>query len=474
MREELMERLAALVADVDRALAALGTVCEEERPEFKEARTAFVALEKAFTRKSLLDSYFAYIAQRESAGRYAGTTTAADYLVRELGISQQAAAGRVRAGNMLFGPPSEQTAGAADADKKNELKLQARSQPVAEEKARAITRELERLAPTAAESKEELLVSALAQAQERGVKDVAAWTRDAVTKANRAAKDADGRKDELVAHRNRTFWMKDQDEFGGVKFGGYLPAGMAAVLKAAMAPGRCAGSNTSVSEDEDNRTMNQRMADQFFAIVKGHSAERARNNGGAANLVITATLEDVNNLSPLTRFGTNVGFELRALDLLMAGNAGRDYALLTDGLTGVPLALGRSVRTATFEQKLALTAMEMCCSAPGCTEPAAWCDVHHCIAYLLGGRSDIENFTLLCRKHHRANNDKRDGSDGRGHYERDPITGEVGYRPPDGSPLQFNDTVLRMKAPGRSKRNRGTSREGPAEPRGPDQDRSSA
>lgn len=472
MREELMERLGVLVADVDRALAALGTMCEEERPEFQEARKAFVALEKAFARKSLLDSYFAYVAQRGCAGRYAGTTTAADYLVRELGISQQAAAGRVRAGNMLFGPPSEQKN--SDAAEKNELKLQARSQTVAEEKTRAITRELERLAPTAEKSKEELLVSAFVQAEKRGVKDVAAWTRDEVNKANSAAKDADGRKDELVAHRNRTFWMKDQDEFGGVKFGGYLPAGMAAVLKAAMAPGRCAGSNTVVSEDEDNRTMNQRMADQFFAIVKGHSAERARNSGGAANLVITATLEDVNNLSPLTRFGTNVGFELRALDLLMAGNAGRDYALLTDGVTGVPLALGRSVRTATFEQKLALAAMEMCCSAPGCTEPAAWCDVHHCIAYLLGGRSDIENFTLLCRKHHLANNDKRDGSDERGHYERDPITGEVGYRPPDGSPLQFNETVLRMKAPGRPKRERGTSREGPAEPRGPDQDLSSA
>jgi hypothetical protein len=40
------------------------------------------------------------------------------------------------------------------------------------------------------------------------------------------------------------------------------------------------------------------------------------------------------------------------------------------------------------------------CSFPGCTHPAAWCDRHHILDWILGGLTDLDNLTLLCRYHH--------------------------------------------------------------------------
>jgi len=40
------------------------------------------------------------------------------------------------------------------------------------------------------------------------------------------------------------------------------------------------------------------------------------------------------------------------------------------------------------------------CSFPGCAHPPQWCDRHHVQAWIEGGRTDLNNLTLLCRYHH--------------------------------------------------------------------------
>ena len=40
------------------------------------------------------------------------------------------------------------------------------------------------------------------------------------------------------------------------------------------------------------------------------------------------------------------------------------------------------------------------CSFPGCTHPPNWCDRHHILDWILGGLTDLDNLTLLCRYHH--------------------------------------------------------------------------
>jgi hypothetical protein len=36
----------------------------------------------------------------------------------------------------------------------------------------------------------------------------------------------------------------------------------------------------------------------------------------------------------------------------------------------------------------------------GCGAPHHWCDVHHLLAWALGGVTSLENSGLLCERHH--------------------------------------------------------------------------
>jgi hypothetical protein len=69
---------------------------------------------------------------------------------------------------------------------------------------------------------------------------------------------------------------------------------------------------------------------------------------------------------------------------------------------GQPLWMGRSTRLATAAQRRALAIRDGGCVFPGCTMPADWCDVHHQPGWQHGGRSDLDQMVLLCRRHHGA------------------------------------------------------------------------
>jgi len=68
--------------------------------------------------------------------------------------------------------------------------------------------------------------------------------------------------------------------------------------------------------------------------------------------------------------------------------------------TGVVLQLGRTRRLATLGQTMALVARDGGCSFPGCDRPPEWCERHHVRAWVDGGRTDLDNLTLLCAWHH--------------------------------------------------------------------------
>jgi hypothetical protein len=74
-------------------------------------------------------------------------------------------------------------------------------------------------------------------------------------------------------------------------------------------------------------------------------------------------------------------------------------ATLIDSL-GVPLAMGRTIRTANRAQRQALALRDGGCIFPGCGAPVRWCDAHHLIEWDRGGATDTDNLALLCRRHH--------------------------------------------------------------------------
>ncbi|HSP53507.1 MAG TPA: DUF222 domain-containing protein, partial [Cryobacterium sp.] len=66
------------------------------------------------------------------------------------------------------------------------------------------------------------------------------------------------------------------------------------------------------------------------------------------------------------------------------------------------LSLSRGKRFFNRAQRRAITARDAGCIIPGCTVPAAWCEVHHVIPWYLDGKTDIDNGVLLCWSHHHS------------------------------------------------------------------------
>lgn len=67
---------------------------------------------------------------------------------------------------------------------------------------------------------------------------------------------------------------------------------------------------------------------------------------------------------------------------------------------GVPLDVGRKIRTAGDGQWAALKAMYANCAWDGCIAPVGWCQAHHIHEWERGGATDLDNLIPLCSQHH--------------------------------------------------------------------------
>ncbi|MGX9349469.1 HNH endonuclease signature motif containing protein, partial [Microbacterium sp. KNMS] len=57
-------------------------------------------------------------------------------------------------------------------------------------------------------------------------------------------------------------------------------------------------------------------------------------------------------------------------------------------------------RCFTPTQRKAIVARDGGCIIPGCTIPAAWCEIHHVQDHAQGGPTETDNGVLLCWWHH--------------------------------------------------------------------------
>ncbi len=464
---------------------------------FGGVRAALEKLERALDHKTTIDSSFAFIAARDDAGRHVGSSRPQDYLTARLGITEGEAMSRLRNGEELFkrlrepedvdkqkvAQAAEAAAGegksAEDVAARKEALLRAEEERVAREKAEyaaeqarrakllnsapvpavmlnMIELELKHLNKFALPGPQSLREQATELARKHSLNYVKAWLRRAVHDANRSTIDAAGKRDPYAATRKRWFSMSKPDSDGGVFVRGYLDPVTAAMLKAALAPARNKGSKDLLPE-QDSRTYEQRMVDQLGAIVKDYEHDKTNARHGLGSVVITMTTHELEQLTADSRLSTSTGVDLKPLDVLRLGAARHDYVCVVDE-QGLPLELGRTQRTASMWQKLALAASELVCTHPDCDRPWSDCDVHHLQAWSADGDTDLKNLTLLCRKHHVDNNDHRNGRRNMGHAERCPATGRVGFKSAGSSKLQFNDHPAAQSAAGRRARERSVHR----------------
>ena len=64
------------------------------------------------------------------------------------------------------------------------------------------------------------------------------------------------------------------------------------------------------------------------------------------------------------------------------------------------LDIGRKTRVWTSAQRRAIIARDSHCQGEGCEVRPEWCDIHHLEHWADGGRTSLDNGTLLCRSHH--------------------------------------------------------------------------
>jgi hypothetical protein len=211
------------------------------------------------------------------------------------------------------------------------------------------------------------------------------------------ADDELARRDAAFAFDRRGFTLFPTT--GGSAVGGFLDPEAAATIGSVLDEVQPPEGNA------DTRSVAQRRADALVLLcerARGGTLPESRPIAGAELVVSEAVLAR----RPLVELDGLV-CEIEGSGPIPRVTAERlvcDCAIgrLVMSATGEVLDLGRRTRTIPRALRRAIVLRDQHCQFPGCRAPAAWCDVHHLVHWLLGGETNLENCALLCRRHHVA------------------------------------------------------------------------
>ena len=385
-------------------------------------------LEHAMDKKAYIDAAFAQVCAIADAGKLVGANYPDTYLMEKLGISKGEAYNRLARAKAMFAPVTEPDRGGlldveeAERRRKDQVQARRHADAVPAAKQDIIRRETDRLLKAAEGEHMSIYAHAMEEAKTRDEQDLRLTVKRLVDKANRPH----AKKNPNAGFEKREATLGKENSDGTYHVRLDMTAGDYALYKALTDKGLAPNSNIPPDrqQDRDPRTRGQRRYDQFMAIMRQYEHGEQATHGGAASVVVSVTLDDLADADATTLFQTNVGVELDAFELVRLGMDGTsDFLLTVDGITGVPLHLGRSKRLASVGQRIAMFAIQGVCSWAGCTTAMSECEAHHIISWLRHGGTDITNLTGLCPTHHRCNNDHRDGSFNKGYMDYDSTTG---------------------------------------------------
>jgi hypothetical protein len=193
---------------------------------------------------------------------------------------------------------------------------------------------------------------------------------------------------------------EDVPSAGGSQRAGDQPHGgrdVRADPPGSIGAGRAAGVSAGCGWDE--RTAQQRRADalrEVFAVA--FASERLPDHGGdRPSVVVTVDYDAVSQRLGVGTLDTGERLSPEAVRRLACD--ARLIPAVLDG-PGQPLDLGRERRLFTGAVRRALVLRDGGCAFPGCDRPPKWCDGHHCVHWLDGGPTRLDNGVLLCFYHH--------------------------------------------------------------------------
>jgi Domain of unknown function (DUF222) len=147
---------------------------------------------------------------------------------------------------------------------------------------------------------------------------------------------------------------------------------------------------------DDTRTPAQRRADALVELAR----QRMEAAGGRPHISMIVRAET------LAGRAAAPGGELDRAGIVPGETARRiacdaSLSIITVDGNDRLLDVGRARRTNPPSIRRALVARDRGCRFPGCDRPAEWTDSHHLKHWAHGGKTNMANQVLLCRRHHR-------------------------------------------------------------------------
>lgn len=222
----------------------------------------------------------------------------------------------------------------------------------------------------------------------------------------------DGRYTDEDRARRRGLSLGNQGCDGMSELRGWLTPEARATVEAVWAklgaPGMCnpddespcvEGSPSERSIERDYRSASQRQHDAMNAALRGllASGELGKHNGLPASIIVTTSLAELESAAGhgLTGGGTILPMS----DVIRLARHAHHYLAIFD--KGKPLALYHTKRLASPAQRIVLYAKDRGCSAPGCTVPGYYCEVHHVTDWATCHTTVVNDVTFACGPHHR-------------------------------------------------------------------------
>ncbi|BBX07772.1 hypothetical protein MAIC_25750 [Mycolicibacterium aichiense] len=225
--------------------------------------------------------------------------------------------------------------------------------------------------------------------------------------------------DERDQARKRGIVIGPQQVDGMSKISGWadpeLRAALDAINAKLAAPGQCNPDDAAPCVDGapseqqitgDSRSSAQRTHDALKTVCMAmlSSGKLGQHNGLPVTIVVTTSLEQLTSAAGLAHTGGGTYLPMPTVIRLAA--QAHPFLTLFESPRDIKLYYGRSRRTASPGQRLALFAFDKGCTKPDCTAPAYHSQVHHAARdFARGGNTDINELTLACGCDNRMVND---------------------------------------------------------------------